>query len=119
MKIRPLIALLSLTLFCCAQTTSNSMNKIRYVALGDSYTICEGASTDESWPVIMTKHLNEKKIPVELIANPSRTGWTTQDLIDNELDIFDASKADFATLCIGVNKFKVVHTFTQNISQYF
>ena len=70
MKIRPLIALLSLTLFCCAQTTSNSMNKIRYVALGDSYTICEGASTDESWPVIMTKHLNEKKIPVELIANP-------------------------------------------------
>jgi len=81
------------------------MNKIRYVALGDSYTICEGASTDESWPVIMTKHLNEKKIPVELIANPSRTGWTTQDLIDNELDIFDASKADFATLCIGVNDY--------------
>lgn len=107
MKIRPLISLLSLTLVCCAQTSTTNMdkNKIRYVALGDSYTICEGASADESWPVILTKHLNEKNIPVELVANPSRTGWTTQDLIDNELAIFDSSKPDFATLCIGVNDY--------------
>lgn len=76
---------------------------IRYVALGDSYTICEGASWNESWPVILTKHLNADGVPVELIANPSRTGWTTQDLIDNGLPVFDSSAADFATLLIGVN----------------
>jgi len=78
-------------------------SKIRYVALGDSYTICEGAKWEESWPVILTDKLNKAGVPTELIANPSRTGWTTQDLIDNELPIFDSSAATFATLLIGVN----------------
>lgn len=78
-------------------------NRIRYVALGDSYTICEGASWEESWPVILTEKLNRTGIPVTLVANPSRTGWTTRDLIDKELTIFDASNATFATLLIGVN----------------
>ena len=78
-------------------------NKIRYVSLGDSYTICEGASWEESWPYILTKHLNDSGVSIELIANPSRTGWTTQDLIDNELPVFDASAPTFATLLIGVN----------------
>lgn len=79
------------------------MKNIRYVALGDSYTICEGATWEESWPFLMTQHLNESGIKVELIANPSKTGWTTQNLIDHELPVFDSSDADFATLLIGVN----------------
>jgi lysophospholipase L1-like esterase len=74
--------------------------KVRYVALGDSYTICEGAAENESWPVA---HLNETGIKTELVANPSRTGWTTQNLIDRELPVFDKSSATFATLLIGVN----------------
>lgn len=78
-------------------------NKIRYVALGDSYTICEGASWEESWPVIITEKLNKAGVPIELIANPSRTGWTTEDLIDNALPVFDSSASTFATLLIGVN----------------
>ena len=79
------------------------VNAHRYVALGDSYTICEGASVVESWPVILTKHLNAAGVNIELIANPSRTGWTTRDLIDRELPVFDESGADFVTVCIGVN----------------
>ena len=75
----------------------------RFVALGDSYTICEGAKREESWTVILTNHLNEKGINIELIANPSRTGWTTQDLINNELPIYENSNPTFATLLIGVN----------------
>jgi acyl-CoA thioesterase I len=77
--------------------------QIRYVALGDSYTICEGANWEESWPVTLTERLSNTGIPIQLIANPSRTGWTTQNLIDNELSIFDASSPTFATLLIGVN----------------
>jgi len=72
--------------------------KIRYVALGDSYTIGEGAKRDESWPTLLTKHLNEKGVSVELVANPSRTGWTTQDLIDRELSVCEENKPDFVTL---------------------
>ena len=40
---------------------------------------------------------------MDLIANPSKTGWTTQDLIDHELPVFDASDPSFATVLIGVN----------------
>ena len=51
----------------------------------------------------MTRHLNDKGLRVDLVANPSRTGWTTQQAIDRELPIFVESKPNFATLQIGVN----------------
>jgi acyl-CoA thioesterase I len=77
--------------------------QIRYVAIGDSYSIGEGASPDESWPAVLTRHLNEKGLRVDLVANPSRTGWTTQQAIDRELPVFLSAKPNFATLQIGVN----------------
>ena len=85
------------------KTAPDDNKIIRYVALGDSYTICEGATWDESWPVILTEKLSNAGINIQLVANPSRTGWTTQDLIDKELPIFDASSPTFSTLLIGVN----------------
>lgn len=91
---------------------------IRYVALGDSYTICEGAKANEQWPAILAKHLTEKGIKTEMVANPSRTGWTTQDLIDNELFVFDNADADFVTVCIGVNDWVQevdIKAFTKNL----
>ena len=80
-----------------------SAQTIRYVAIGDSYSIGEGASPNESWPALLTRHLNESGLHVDLVANPSRTGWTTQQAIDHELPVFVQSKPDFATLQIGVN----------------
>ncbi|MEY2537067.1 MAG: hypothetical protein QOG67_807 [Verrucomicrobiota bacterium] len=77
--------------------------QIRYVAIGDSYSIGEGASPNESWPALLTKHLQAQGLKIELIANPSRTGWTTQNAIDRELPIFHESKPNFATVQIGVN----------------
>ena len=84
---------------------SNSQPKktIRYISLGDSYTIGTGAKEEEAWPVLLTKHLNDKKIAMELVANPSRNGYSTQNLIDLELPEFDKSNADFVTVLIGVN----------------
>ena len=76
---------------------------IRYIALGDSYTIGEGAQSHEAWPNLMVNELEKEHISIELVANPSVTGWTTQDLIEKELPIFDVSNADFVTLLIGVN----------------
>ena len=76
---------------------------IRYAAIGDSYTIGENVEEEERWPNLMVRHLNENGIAIEIVANPSVTGWTTQDLIDKELPIFRESNADFATLLIGVN----------------
>src|SRR2546430_12996413 len=81
----------------------NSDTKIRYAAIGDSYSIGEGASSEEAWPAVLTRHLKEKGIPIDLVANPSRTGWTTQQAIDQKLPIFIGAKPTFATLQIGVN----------------
>lgn len=102
--IQPVLFIFALSVNTMGNKTAPDDSKIiRYVALGDSYTICEGASWEESWPVILTERLSNAGIPVQLIANPSRTGWTTQDLIDKELPIFDSSNPTFATLLIGVN----------------
>jgi acyl-CoA thioesterase I len=77
--------------------------RVRYVAIGDSYSIGEGASPNESWPAILSRHLNAQGLHIDLVANPSRTGWTTRDAIDLELPIFLTSEPNFATLLIGVN----------------
>lgn len=97
------LVLLGGTSFKPFDNTMTSSDKIRYVALGDSYTIGEGAEKHEAWPVLLTKHLQETGIKIELVANPSVTGWTTQDLIDKELPVFNSSNPTFATLLIGVN----------------
>ena len=85
------------------QKSGKSQHVIRYTALGDSYTICEGLDEQERWPNLLVKHLNENGINIELVANPSVTGWTTKDLIDKELPIFKQAHPGFATLLIGVN----------------
>jgi len=98
-----LLALISLTVVVGYLPAKDEPEPIRYVAIGDSYTIGEGAKKDEAWPNLLTKHLREKGIKIDLIANPSVTGWTTQQAIDRELPIFVESKPNFATLLIGVN----------------
>jgi acyl-CoA thioesterase-1 len=75
----------------------------RYLPLGDSYTICTGASEKESWPYLLTGHLNAEGINCRLLANPARNGFTTQDLIDQELPLVKTLKPDLVTLLIGVN----------------
>lgn len=75
----------------------------RYVALGDSYTIGEGVKENEAWPMLLTRHLQQQGIAIQLVANPSVTGWTTNEVIEHELPIFEKSRPTFATLLIGVN----------------
>lgn len=77
--------------------------QITYLPLGDSYTICTGATTSESWPVLLTQHLNERKLSCILANNPARNGYTTKNLIDFELPLCRKTKPDFVTVLIGVN----------------
>lgn len=100
---RALLPLFAIFVATVSTAEKIDKEKIRYVAIGDSYSIGEGALPDESWPALLTRHLNEKGIHVDLIANPSRTGWTTQQAIDRELPVFVAAKPNLATLQIGVN----------------
>jgi lysophospholipase L1-like esterase len=98
-----LFAIFAATMATGQQMIDKDNASIRYVAIGDSYSIGEGASPDESWPALLTRHLNKDGLHADLVANPSRTGWTTQNAIDRELPIFLKEKPNFATLQIGVN----------------
>jgi acyl-CoA thioesterase I len=109
MEIKFIYAIFVLVFFssCHAQNQktvdTTKSTGLRYVALGDSYTICEGAKAEEAWPQILSEKMSANGKPIQLIANPSRTGWTSQHLIDRELPIFDTCRADIVTLLIGVN----------------
>lgn len=78
---------------------------IRFLPLGDSYTICEGATREESWPYLLTQRLNQGHIYIQLLDNPAVTGYTTLDLIEKELPLFDELQPDIVTLLIGVNDY--------------
>ena len=75
----------------------------RYVALGDSYTIGEGVEPEERWPNRLVAYLHADGVDIELIANPSATGWTTADVLEKQLPVLSESNATFVTLLIGVN----------------
>ena len=96
------VYLLLLSNFLMAQP-KNEQDRTRYAVIGDSYSCGEGATPKESWPALLTQHLNVQGLHVDLVSNPSVTGWTTKDAIDRELPKFVNSNPNFATLLIGVN----------------
>ena len=98
-----LIGLLLLTSTIAMAQSNVSKEKVRYAVIGDSYSCGEGAKPSESWPSLLTQHLKRERMDVDLVSNPSVTGWTTKDAIDKELPKFVSSNPNFGTLLIGVN----------------
>ena len=76
---------------------------LRYVALGDSYTIGEGVARKDRWPDQLAADLRRDGIRVAVVANPAVSGYTTADVLRVELPVLRRARADFATLQIGVN----------------
>jgi acyl-CoA thioesterase-1 len=76
---------------------------IRYVALGDSYTIGTSVEPAERFPNQLVEALAAGPAPLELVANLGVNGYTTADLIRDELPALEALRAGFVTLLIGVN----------------
>jgi acyl-CoA thioesterase I len=86
-----------------ADDNPSKKQKIRFLPLGDSYTICDGAKYSECWTEILTVNLHKKGVQVEILTNPARSGFTTTDLIERELPMLEIYRPEFITLCIGVN----------------
>jgi acyl-CoA thioesterase-1 len=98
-----LVLLPGLNVYSQTNMVSSAPAKIRYAAIGDSYSIGEGASEPESWPALLARHLTASGSGVVLVSNPSRTGRTTQQAIDAELPVWRAARPEFASVQIGVN----------------
>lgn len=77
---------------------------LRYVALGDSYTIGTAvARSRERWPDRLVAALGDAAPRLELVANLGVNGFTSADVIAHELPRLDDLRAEFATVLVGVN----------------
>lgn len=76
---------------------------VRWLALGDSYTIGEGVAETDGWPELLAKRLRAAGVE---IADPriiATTGWTTDEL-STGMDIAEPlGNWDLVSLLIGVN----------------
>lgn len=106
MAIRFAVALLVMCVsLSCMNTESSPDEKkeIKYLPLGDSYTICTGSTAGNSWPELLTRHMVDSGFNFTLLGNPARNGFTCKELIRYELPVFFEKKPDFVTICIGTN----------------
>ncbi len=76
---------------------------MRYVALGDSYTIGTSVSIPERWPNQLVAALGPAEPTLDLVANLAVNGYTSRDVLDVELPQVGALRPDVLSLLIGVN----------------
>jgi acyl-CoA thioesterase I len=85
--------------------TGPAQRPLRYVALGDSYTI--GTALREQrdrWPDRLVAALRGgSTVDIELVANLGVDGFTSRDVLDVEMPRVAALEPDIASLLVGVN----------------
>lgn len=77
--------------------------RIRYLALGDSYTIGEGVAEDGRWPVQLAHTLRSEGIALDDPRIIATTGWTTDELSSAIDEAEPLGSFGFVSLLIGVN----------------
>jgi lysophospholipase L1-like esterase len=96
-------AFLGLIFFVSPKSVAQHNKSLRYLALGDSYTIGEGVSQEERYPNILARNLQARGLSISQPIIIARTGWTTGELklaIDKEMP---EGTFDLVSLLIGVN----------------
>jgi acyl-CoA thioesterase-1 len=84
--------------------TGSSEAPLRYVALGDSYTIGTATrSPAERWPDQLVARLGSAPRILELVANLGVNGFTSRDVIEVQLPELPALEPGFVTILVGVN----------------
>jgi lysophospholipase L1-like esterase len=74
----------------------------RFLSLGDSFTIGTGTTPDRSFPAVLARTWTQRGRTV-VLSNPAVNGYTTDDLIRDELPLVAAFGPTLVTLLIGAN----------------
>ena len=76
---------------------------IRYLALGDSYTVGEGVVSGESWPATLVRRLRRGGMMIDEPRIVAVTGWSTDELAAGIDAAVLTPPYDLVSLQIGVN----------------
>jgi acyl-CoA thioesterase I len=86
---------------------ASQRDSLRYVALGDSYTIGTSVAADERWPDQLVARLAASPSAagsLELVANHAVNGYTAGSVVRRQLPRLDGdAPIDIASLLVGVN----------------
>ena len=76
---------------------------IKYLALGDSYTIGQSVAFEDRYPIQLETQLINDSINVDTTIIIAKTGWTTANLKNAIIDADLTDTFDLVSLLIGVN----------------
>jgi lysophospholipase L1-like esterase len=80
------------------------VESIRYVALGDSYTIGTGLEDEsQNFPTLLARRIIDETGVDVALANLGVNGYTTTDLIREELPVARRIRPGLVTVLIGAN----------------
>lgn len=74
----------------------------RFLALGDSFTIGTGTTPDRSFPAVLARTWTERG-RIVVLSNPAVNGYTTDDLIRDELPLVASFRPTLVTVLVGAN----------------
>src|SRR5688572_1307772 len=99
------ILLIFTTSFKAMAQVLNIEEKVKFLALGDSYTIGESVPVSERWPEQLIDSLRKRGLECfdpKIIAT---TGWRTDDLKNAIADAHLKPEYNLVSLLIGVNNY--------------
>lgn len=86
------------------QSCMKNQKSLKYLALGDSYTIGEGVAPEETYPYLLVQKLNQYNLHFSEPKVIAQTGWTSGELIHAiSSEHLEGQLFDLVTLLIGVN----------------
>lgn len=76
---------------------------MRFLALGNSYTIGTGVPVDERWPIQLARSVRQHGLPPVEVRLVAQNGWTTDELLRGIQAARLSPTFDLVSLQIGVN----------------
>jgi len=83
--------------------TESIPDSVKFLALGDSYTIGESVPVNERWPVQLSDSLKTSRIITDTLIIIAKTGWTTDELKKGIAAANPEGTFNLVSLLIGVN----------------
>ncbi|MFZ1675969.1 MAG: GDSL-type esterase/lipase family protein [Saprospiraceae bacterium] len=105
--------------FTSMTQTLHIQNPIRFLALGDSYTIGQSVSPTLRWPVQLSDSLQARGILTDTLRIIATTGWRTDNLINAiRNQHLEFQNYTLVSLLIGVNNQYQGRPFSQYVAEF-